>query len=131
MKDEGKKARDNLLRIHKGFYPQLSQIRNNASFHYGHTNEKIIKKSINDFKDDEGSCVILNNVFRGTRFIVADDIMNKIMLLSVGGTVDEMKAMIQQVADVQGNLNQFIDCLLVAYLKDRKLFNRIEVEEVL
>jgi len=128
MKDVGKEAHDNLLKMPADFHKQICKIRNNCSFHY--PNEKAIKRAIRDFAATEESNIISSKTYKGTRFIVADDIMSFIVDFSVGRKFVDMEKMIKQVADAQGQLFQFIDCLFLAYLEDRKLTNRIRVVEV-
>lgn len=125
----GKEAYGNLSAIPTGFHNSICRIRHNASFHY--PNKKEIKKAIINFTSIEESSIISSKTYGGTRFMVADDVMNFIVdssLEEIPADMD-MEKMIQQVADAQGQLFRLIDCLFVAYLKDRKLFSRIKVEE--
>lgn len=122
-KSVGKKAYCKLLKIPHTFYSQLCQIRNNMSFHYGKTNEKMIKNSINGFKDSENSCVIVDKLNRKNRFIVADDIING-MLNYLKPRIC-MRKMIQQIEDVQVDLFDFINFLAVVYIQERNLSGQI------
>lgn len=124
-KPAGKKAYCELLKIlnKDTLYSHLCQIRNNAVFHYGNSNEKMVKNAINGFKDAEESCVIIDKLNRKSRFIVADDVING-MLTYLEPKVD-MEGMIKQIEDAQVYLFDFINFLVVAYIQERNLSGQI------